>query len=210
MSLPLRIVRCLAALLGAAGLLGLYVDFFAARGAVVDFFSYFTNLSNAGYVLVCLVLAFGSRSLVASGWFRAARGSITLAMALTALGYAILLPDTMSLFRNPWINYVIHGVMPVVAVLDWLFFPPDAPRLRLRDALWQWLVYPAAYAVVTFVRGAVTGWYPYPFVDPSNGGLGQVAVTTLIIALVLVSLTALAVLYQRWRCGLRARQPVST
>ena len=27
----------------------------------------------------------------------------------------------------------------------------------------------------TVVRGALTGWYPYPFIDPANGGYASVA-----------------------------------
>ena len=28
----------------------------------------------------------------------------------------------------------------------------------------------------TLVRGALDGWYPYPFLDPANGGYASVAV----------------------------------
>jgi hypothetical protein len=56
-------------------------------------------------------------------------------------------------------------------------------------------MFPAAWTVYTFARGAVTGWYPYPFIDPevhSAGGLivncaailiGFVAVAALIVAI---------------------------
>jgi hypothetical protein len=37
-----------------------------------------------------------------------------------------------------------------------------------------WIVY-------TMIRGPIAGWYPYPFLDPANGGYGSVAVTTLVI-----------------------------
>ena len=29
---------------------------------------------------------------------------------------------------------------------------------------------------VTLVRGAIDGWYPYPFLDPANGGYASVAI----------------------------------
>ena len=29
----------------------------------------------------------------------------------------------------------------------------------------------------TLVRGALDGWYPYPFLDPANGGYASVAVS---------------------------------
>ena len=28
----------------------------------------------------------------------------------------------------------------------------------------------------TLVRGALDGWYPYPFLDPANGGCASIAV----------------------------------
>lgn len=56
--LSLKIARCLAAGLGAAGLVGLYLEFYTQLGlrGLVQYASYFTNLSNAGFVLVALGL----------------------------------------------------------------------------------------------------------------------------------------------------------
>ena len=62
-----------------------------------------------------------------------------------------------------------------MVVLDWIVDPPTR-RLSARDAL-LWLVYPLVWTLVTVVRGAIDGWYPYPFLDPANGGYGQVALT---------------------------------
>lgn len=42
-------------------------------------------------------------------------------------------------------NYTVHGVVPVLAVLDWILFMPHG-RLRAVHAA-EWLVYPALYAV---------------------------------------------------------------
>ena len=58
--------------------------------------------------------------VLGSSWFRGARGTVTLGMTVTGLGYGLLLSDPMSMFAHPWINYVIHLVMPVIALLDWL------------------------------------------------------------------------------------------
>jgi hypothetical protein len=46
-----------------------------------------------------------------------------------------------------------------------------------------WLAYPLAWTGLTMVRGAADGWYPYPFLDPANGGYGQVAVTAVAITI---------------------------
>ena len=63
--------------------------------------------------------------------------------------------------------------MPVVVVADWLLRPGTA-LARARD----WLVVlagPLAYVVYVLGRGAIVGWYPYPFLDPRLDGYGSVA-----------------------------------
>ncbi|HZK05709.1 MAG TPA: Pr6Pr family membrane protein [Actinomycetaceae bacterium] len=196
-------MRVLAALPGAAGLLGLYLEFYTERGVrgFVEYASYFTNISNAGYIAVTLGLAFLPVRVTSSNGFVAVRGSVTIAMILTGLGYAALLGDTAGLFRHPWINHTIHGIMPLIALLDWMLFPPGAPRLRFSTSAWQWLVYPAAWAGYTFVHGAFMGWYPYPFVDPNVVGTWGVVGAMAGMLLVLLLLTFLAVAYQRRRVG---------
>ncbi len=67
----------------------------------------------------------------------------------------------------------------MVVVLDWLIDPPQH-RLAYRDAV-IWLAYPLAWTGVTVVRGAADGWYPYPFLNPANGGYGQVALTAVAV-----------------------------
>lgn len=203
-----RTIRSLAALLGAAGLVALYLEFpatYASPRGLWQFASYFTNLSNTGYILVTLALAFAPAALTATPWFRAARGSVTMAMVLTGVGYAILLPGTMSYFTHPWINYVIHGVMPAIALLDWLLTPPPAPRMRFRDAAWQWLLYPLVWTIYTVLHGWATAWFPYPFLDPAvvgvGGGLVVGAVTTVVLLGIIAALTA----YQRLRSGAHDR-----
>jgi hypothetical protein len=38
-----------------------------------------------------------------------------------------------------------------------------------------WLSYPLVWVTLTLMRGAADGWYPYPFLDPANGGYASVA-----------------------------------
>jgi hypothetical protein len=42
------------------------------------------------------------------------------------------------------------------------------------------------------VRGAIAGWYPYPFLDPSDGGYGTVALY--VVAILVFGLVVVAVL----------------
>ena len=62
-----------------------------------------------------------------------------------------------------------HG-RPVLAVVGWLV-AGRAPRpVARRPAA---LVWPVAWLVWTLVVGAVSGWYPYPFLDVGAEGAGR-------------------------------------
>ena len=66
--------------------------------------------------------------------------------------------------------------------------PPDDPA---RPALW--LIFPAAWIVYVLIRGALVGKYPYPFLDPANGGYATVAVYCagiLVLMLAICAVTA--------------------
>jgi hypothetical protein len=52
--------------------------------------------------------------------------------------------------------------------------------LTIRQGL-VWLIPPLVWIAYTMIRGPIAGWYPYPFLDPANGGYASVAVTSLII-----------------------------
>jgi hypothetical protein len=71
------------------------------------------------------------------------------------------------------VTFLVHKVFPVIVVLDWLVDPPAVP-ITLRHIGW-WFAYPIVWVSLTLIRGAADGWYPYPFLNPANGGYGSVA-----------------------------------
>jgi hypothetical protein len=72
-----------------------------------------------------------------------------------------------------WVNTVVHQLMPIAVIADWLLDPPRH-WISFRDSL-AWLAYPLGWTAYTLPRGPIAGWYPYPFLDPANGGYGSVA-----------------------------------
>lgn len=64
------------------------------------------------------------------------------------------------------IDNILHYVIPVLFVIDWLFFVVKG-TLKPKSTL-AWLSFPAAYVVWIFVLRALSGFYPYPFVTPSS------------------------------------------
>ena len=73
-----------------------------------------------------------------------------------------------------WVDVVVPKLMPIVLLADWLI---DPPATRLEPRRWQlWLAFPAVWLVSTLIRGPIVDWYPYPFLNPANGGYGSVTV----------------------------------
>lgn len=142
---------------------------------VVNFFSFFTNLSNlfAAFVLLLTAFRFFARRGAADSNDRL-RAVSTVNMAVVGIVFALLLRNVDLGALLPWINTWLHYVMPCAVVLDWLLQPP---RTRPgRRQLLTILIFPLVYLVYVLVRGSGTGWYPYPFLNPANvGGYGGVA-----------------------------------
>lgn len=156
---------------------------------IVNFFSYFTNLSNIFGSLVFIVgavllLRTPSRDLDPR-W----RGAAVVYLVLVGVVFNVLLRDTDLGDLKPWVNGVVHVLMPVAVLLDWLVWSPGR-RLASR---WVgiWLAAPAVYVAYSLVRGAVTGFYPYPFFDPAEtGGYAGVAAycVAMLVGFLLMSL----------------------
>jgi hypothetical protein len=92
---------------------------------------------------------------------------------------------------------LLHVVVPVLALVGWLLFGPR-PRIDwptcLRAAVW-----PIGWLVVMLVSGALTGWYPYPFLDHRQHGWGHVAVVCAGIFVLFFALFATLREYDRRR-----------
>ncbi len=169
-----------------------------------NFFSFFTVQSNLFAAAVLLATAFhvGTRSTR----FEAVRGAAVLYMLITGVVFALLLSDLTDDLQTtvPWVNFVVHQLMPVVLLADWLL---DPPRRRLAWKLaFVWLVYPLAYFAYTLGRGAIVDWYPYPFLDVNEHGYGGVLWHGAIL-LPEILLGAFAVIAVGNLLGMRKREP---
>ena len=159
---------------------------FTGTKAVLNVFCYFTIQSNLLLGITSALLAI--RTNRRSTAFRALRLDGVLAMAVTGIVYHTVLAglddlDGMAAFAN----VVLHTVTPLLAVIGWLVFGPRG-QTNARIVWWS-VVYPVLWLVFTLVRGPLAGdFYPYPFVDVAEHGLGRVLLNCLVVAVLFLGL----------------------
>ncbi len=182
----LRVFRVVAALLGLAALIWIPVRSSDVAGfSLANFFSYFTVLSNVSAVVVFLI---GGVVDPRSETFDKVRGAATTYMVITGIVYAVLLSNVDVQIQDAWTNSVLHRIVPVLIVLDWVLDPPR--RRNSEFAPLVWLAFPVVYGVYSLIRGPVVDWYPYPFLDPRERGYGPLAIglAVLVVAFLLIAL----------------------
>lgn len=170
--------------------------------SVLNFFVYFTNLSN---IIISVVFVVSAVRLITnrrqpSPTETAIRGAAVVYIAFVGLVFNTLLRDVDLSDLTPWVNVVLHFVLPIAGIVDWLLWPPRN-RLRWRVVLW-WMIFPAVYAGFSIVRGALTGFYPYPFFNPEAvGGYGAVALycAAMVVGFLLLAIAVRAV--GNWRAA---------
>ncbi|KPG80300.1 Pr6Pr family membrane protein [Frigoribacterium sp. RIT-PI-h] len=177
------------AALGFVAVAAQFADSIENDYSIVNFFSFFTNLSNLFAVVVFVVGGVRTfRRRPGSRAWDTVRLISVVNMVFVGLVFNVLLTDVAGGVL-PWVNVVVHMVMPVAVLVDWLVLP--AGRRPPWSAAPLGFVVPVAYSVYSLVRGAVTSFFPYPFYDPEAlGGYGPVAVymVVLLVALAVLSL----------------------
>lgn len=117
------------------------------------------------------------------------RGLTMLSISVTGIVFNVMLAP---LSDEPlgFSSLVLHTIVPVGFVLDWLVFARKGSFRFPHVAVW---VIPAlAYLVITLAVATWDGFYPYPFMDVAEIGYGGVAVNALIL---LVGFSVLGAVY---------------
>jgi hypothetical protein len=121
-----------------------------------------------------------------------AKLSLTVSMIIVGVVYHALLAGAAGDVRDgdyvwPVLpNEVIHTYGPIVIAVEYLL-SHKAFRLKLRAALWV-AVFPLVWLVFSVIRGLISGWWPYWFINPNDpGGIpGMLTYITAITAFFLI------------------------
>ena len=139
----------------------------------LDFFSYFTILSNIVVIIVLLALWRG-RIRPTPVW-RALRMDSLLMITVTGLIFVIVLAPDVHLQGLQYVtNTIEHYITPVLTILTFLVW---GPRRWFRVAtVFTALIIPLAWVAYALARGAVIDAYPYGFLDVATLGWGKALV----------------------------------
>ena len=162
----------------------------AVPETIIRFFSFYTILTNILVALCFTVLLLKPKS----GWGRFFSKSTTgtaIAVYITIVG--IVYNIILRFIWNPQglqmvVDESLHLIIPVLFILYWLIFAPKA-GLRWKN-VFPWLIFPFVYLLLILIRGALSGFYPYPFIDVKTLGYNKVLLNSggLCIAFLLLSL----------------------
>ena len=174
--------------------------------AIAHFLNFFTIQTNI-LLAICMLLPAllpGTRpSHVVSK--PAVRTAVLSYSALTALVYFALLRnigDDDGLERRA--DQILHYVTPAMFLIDWLAWVPKG-QVPFR-AVPRFLIYPGVYVAWTFLYGALTGWYPYPFVNAGKLGNNQLVTNFVGVALVAILIPYVLVALDRMLAALHRQR----
>ena len=154
-------------------------EFGSFGAATLTYLGYFTVLTNilAGIAFATPLLNSGNKL---REFFdrQAVRAAIALYILIVMVVYWALLAS----IHNPTgisaiANIGRHLVIPILFICDWLFF--SAKGNMSYKHLPYWTIYPVLYGVFNIVRGLMTGFYPYPFLNVDELGYGGVFINML-------------------------------
>jgi hypothetical protein len=147
-------------------------------GKLVRFFSYFTIQSNLLVMVDATLLAILPNC--DSKWRRALRLDALTAIVVTGLVFSLVLAKLIHLTGLAYVLTVcFHYIVPVMAPLGWLFFGPR-PRISWHT-LARAFLWPILWIIYTFIHGAISGWYPYPFLNVDKLGYTTAITNTLFV-----------------------------
>jgi hypothetical protein len=97
------------------------------------------------------------------------QGGVLLYIIVVALVYHLVLAsiwDPKGLEKVA--DEFLHTIVPALYLLYWIFFT-NKGYLKFSDSI-KWLIYPLTYLFYSLIRGAMTGLYPYFFIDAGKLG----------------------------------------
>ena len=164
---------------------------------IIRFFSFFTILTNS------LVAVYFSK-LSAEIIFQKSEAKINFEV-LTAITVYILIVGLVYqvLLRHLWsptglqrvVDEMLHSLNPLLVLIFWIM-NRKGNNLQYKSLL-KWLIFPLAYLVFVLIRGEISGFYPYPFINVTEIGFQQVIINSLGMTAAFVLISTLLIRFSK-------------
>ncbi|HOC28881.1 MAG TPA: Pr6Pr family membrane protein [Treponemataceae bacterium] len=151
---------------------------------------YYTVQSNIVCLIYATVLAIADIAGKRIRYERAA-GAVTIMITVTMLVYNLVLDRSgFSMTGNDMeiANLIVHLVLPLMILADWLFFAQKG-LLRAREPFF-WTIIPVSYYLYILARAEISGLipgrntrFPYFFIDSDALGFPAVAVNIILFTI---------------------------
>ena len=132
---------------------------------IIRFFSFFTILTNLLVSVYFTYRLFNSKK-GAGNIFKRNKSLTAITVYITVVGlvYQVAL-------RHIWhptgiqmlVDELLHSIIPILVIIYWFKYDPKLPFAW--SHIPKFLLYPLLYLVFILVRGAFSGFYPYPFMN---------------------------------------------
>jgi len=154
-------------------------DFGGFWASSLAYFGFFTILTNILVALAFSVPLFKPESKLRRFFEKpSVRTAIAIYILVVAVVYyAVLAKNHHPEGASAVLNVFLHLLLPIAYLVDWLFFADKAPLSY--KSIPYFVIYPLVYGLFNIIRGALTGFYPYPFVNVTELGIGGVTINML-------------------------------
>ena len=138
------------------------------------YFGYFTVWANILIALALTAPLLNPDRKLANFFKRpAVRAALASYILMVSVVYHMLIVPYWNPQGFTWVTATgLNTVMPILYIIDWLFFAEKRPIFYKN--LPYWLIFPAVYGVTSIIRGLLTNVYPYPFLNVTELGIGNV------------------------------------
>jgi hypothetical protein len=138
------------------------------------YFGYFTVWANILIALALTAPLLNPDRKLANFFKRpAVRAALASYILIVSVVYHMLIVPYWNPQGFTWVTATgLNTVMPILYIIDWLFFAEKRPIFYKH--LPYWLIFTDLYGVTSIIRGLLTNVYPYPFLNVTELGIGNV------------------------------------
>jgi len=151
------------------------------------FFGYFTILTNILVALCCSFLLLKPGSALGRFFSKSSSiAAIALYIFIVGLVYNIILrfiwePKGL----QKWVDEALHVAIPLLFILYWLLYAGKGSLKWVHP--FRWLIYPVVYLVYALLRGELSGFYAYPFINADKLGYSHALLNSVGLLLVFIA-----------------------